>query len=109
MGELVVPRIAVTAVGGPPPARLDPPLVDVVVRGPQRALETLATDAVAASVDVRELDDRPPGSYVLPVTVGGLVAGVSGVARPASARVTLTRRAAPREPAAGARAGSPPR
>jgi YbbR domain-containing protein len=92
MGELIIPRVPVTAVGGPPPARIEPPAVDILVRGPRATLDGLAVDALAASVDVRDMGDRPQGSYVGQVTIGGLSQGLTGQARPSSVRVTVARR-----------------
>ncbi|HEY3353675.1 MAG TPA: CdaR family protein [Polyangia bacterium] len=92
MGEIMVPRVPVAAVGGPPPARIEPPAVDVIVRGPRVALDALSSDTVAASVDVREMNERPQGSYLRPITIGGLGKGLTAQARPASVRVTLARR-----------------
>jgi hypothetical protein len=94
MGERVMPKVPISAVGEPAPARIDPPTVEVAVRGPRVTLEGLAWESVVASVDVREIENRPTGSYVRPVTIGGLGEGLAGQARPASVRVTLVRRPA---------------
>jgi YbbR domain-containing protein len=94
VGERVVPRVLVQAVGGPAPARIEPATVDVVVRGPRAGLDALAPATIVASVDVHDLGAAMPGSYLRPVTVGGLVDGLSADARPASVRVTMARRGA---------------
>jgi YbbR domain-containing protein len=95
LGERVVTRVAVQAVGGPAPVRIDPATVDVVVKGPRTAIDALTPASIVPSVDVRDLGAGMPGSYIRPVTVGGLVDGLSADARPGSVRVTVARRAAP--------------
>jgi YbbR domain-containing protein len=95
VGERTVGRLPVQAVGGPPPARVEPPMVEIVVRGPRTALDALKPATVVPSVDVRDLGTAAPGSYLLPVTVGGLGEGLTADVRPPSVRVTLARRAPP--------------
>jgi YbbR domain-containing protein len=95
MGERTLTRLPVQAVGGPAPARVEPPAVDVVVRGPKAVLDALAPATIVPSVDIRDLGAGMPGSYLRPVTVGGLPEGLTADVRPPSVRVTPARRAAP--------------
>jgi YbbR domain-containing protein len=95
LGERTVSRLPVQAVGGPAPFRIEPPTVDVLVQGPRAALEALQLTSIVPSVDVRDLGAGPQGSYLRPVTVGGLADDFSATARPASVRVTMSRRPPP--------------
>jgi len=94
MAERVFPKVTVTAAGEPAPVRIDPPAIDVAVRGPRAVLDELPPESVVASVDLREIENRPSGSYLLAVTIGGLGEGLTGQGRPATVRVTLVRKAA---------------
>jgi YbbR domain-containing protein len=98
LAERTIGRLPVQAVGGPAPARVEPPTVDVVVKGPRAAVDALKSVTVVPSVDVRDLGTAAPGSYLRPVSVGGLDEGLTADVRPPSVRVTLARRAAPAPP-----------
>jgi YbbR domain-containing protein len=92
IGERVLSRVSVAVVGGPPPSKVQPSTVEIVVRGPRAALDSLSSAPIAASIDVRELEGRPPGNYPRRVAVGGLADGLSAEARPATVLVTIARR-----------------
>ncbi len=68
------------------------------VRDARAALDALRPAAIVPSVDVRDLGTAGPGSYLRPVTVGGLGEGLTADVRPPSVRVTLARRAPPAPP-----------
>jgi YbbR domain-containing protein len=95
MAERTVGRLPVQAVGGAAPARVEPAMVEVVVKGPRAAVEALKAAAIVPSVDVHDLAAAAPGSYLKPVAVGGLTEGLTADVRPPSVRVTMARRAAP--------------
>lgn len=90
--ERTVEEVEIRPVNTTYTVRVNPGSVDVVVRGPRGAVESLDSEELFAVVDLSDEDDKPPGTFEKSLGVRNLPSNVEAVRTKPETVVTTTRR-----------------